>query len=72
MPDALKNSGLWFGTGGLLLIGAMCVHCMHLLVQCSHELCSRTGDSSLSYADMAETACHLGPRKVQRVSSFFR
>ena len=32
MPDAMKNSGLLVGIIGLQLIGAVAIHCMHMLV----------------------------------------
>ncbi|XP_023343262.1 proton-coupled amino acid transporter 4 [Eurytemora carolleeae] len=54
MPDAIKNSGLILGNVGLVLMSAICIHCMHTLVHCSHELCRRTGSTSLGYSDVAE------------------
>ena len=38
MPDAMKNSGLLVGIIGLQLIGAIAIHCMHMLVSTS-ECC---------------------------------
>jgi len=32
MPEAFKNAGLTVGTIGLVVIGVICVHTMHLLV----------------------------------------
>ena len=32
MPDAIKNSGIVVGNLGLVVMGVICVHCMHLLV----------------------------------------
>jgi len=56
MPDAIKNSGILVGNIGLVLMASICIRCMHVLVKTSHELCRRTGLSSLSYSDVAE-AC---------------
>merc|ERR1712168_762003 len=56
MPDAIKNSGIIVGNIGLVLMASICIRCMHVLVKTSHELCRRTGLSSLSYSDVAE-AC---------------
>ena len=41
MPDAIKNSGLLVGTVGLMVIAIICVHCMHILINTSNELCRR-------------------------------
>jgi len=55
MPDAIKNSGLLVGNLGLVIMACICVHCMHLLVGNSQELCRRTKLPFLSYSDVAET-----------------
>jgi len=55
MPDAIKNSGLLVGNIGLVFMATICIHCMHLLVKNSQELCRRTGLPFLTYADVAET-----------------
>ena len=72
MPDAIKNAGLWLGTGGLLGIAVICIHCMHLLVRSAQTLCERTGKNALSYASVAEGAFELGPPTFQRLASFSR
>merc|ERR550519_2575362 len=56
MPDAVKNSGMLVGNLGLVLIACICIHCMHLLVYNSQELCRRTNLPFLSYSDVAETS----------------
>ena len=53
MPNALMNSGLWFGTVGLVVLSVFCVSCMHLLVTTSHKLCRRTGKPFMSYSEVA-------------------
>ena len=55
MPDAIKNSGLLVGNIGLVIMACICVHCMHLLVGNSQELCRRTNLPFLSYSDVMET-----------------
>ena len=55
MPDAIKNSGLLVGNLGLVIMAFICVHCMHLLVGNSQELCRRTNLPFLSYSDVMET-----------------
>jgi len=70
MPDAIKNSGLLVGNLGLVFMATICVHCMHLLVKNSQELCRRTKAPFLSYADVAEqcfeTSSSLSLRKHSR------
>ncbi|XP_050417748.1 neutral amino acid uniporter 4 [Patella vulgata] len=68
MPIAVSNAGLWVGTVGLLLIGVVAIHCMHLLVKCSRILCKRTGSSALDYADVFEKALETGPLSLRRFS----
>merc|ERR1712168_688138 len=55
MPDAIKNSGLVVGNIGLVLMATICVHCMHILVNCSQELCRRTNVKFLTYSDVTST-----------------
>merc|ERR1719260_732473 len=55
MPDAIKNSGLVVGNIGLVVMATLCIHCMHILVNTSHELCRRTNLPFLTYSDVAET-----------------
>ncbi|XP_049867849.1 proton-coupled amino acid transporter-like protein pathetic isoform X1 [Pectinophora gossypiella] len=61
MPDAFKNAGLIFGVFGTLLMGAICTHCMHILVECSHELCIRNQRPALSFSEVVEDAVASGP-----------
>ncbi|CAG0914220.1 unnamed protein product [Notodromas monacha] len=53
MPDALSNSGLVLGSVGVVAMGVVCIHCMHMLVMACHTLCSRLRVSTLDYADVA-------------------
>jgi len=55
MPDAIKNSGLLVGSIGLVFMATICIHCMHILVNSSQELCRRTNLPYLTYADVTET-----------------
>eukprot|EP00092_Neocalanus_flemingeri_P025306 GFUD01027438.1.p1 GENE.GFUD01027438.1~~GFUD01027438.1.p1 ORF type:complete len:485 (+),score=100.26 GFUD01027438.1:130-1584(+) len=55
MPDAIKNSGLLVGNIGLVFMATICIHCMHILVNSSQELCKRTNLPFLTYSDVAET-----------------
>ncbi|XP_068201426.1 proton-coupled amino acid transporter-like protein CG1139 [Palaemon carinicauda] len=72
MPDGLKNSGLYTGTALLPIIATICIHCMHSLVKCAHELKERLGISSLDYADVGYNAFDTGPSPLQRLAPVAR
>lgn len=72
MPDAFKNSGLYVGLFGTLLLGAICTHCMHMLVKCSHELCRRMQMPSLSFSEVCFGAFETGPIGLRRYSLLAR
>ncbi|KAL4229730.1 hypothetical protein ACF0H5_010119 [Mactra antiquata] len=56
MPVAFKNGGLWVSFAVILTIGAICTHCMNILVKSGNEICRRTGDHHLDYASVMEKA----------------
>lgn len=72
MPDAFRNAGLVVGTIGTLIIGAICTHCMHMLVNCAHELCIRSQVPSLGFSDVVEHAFATGPETVRKFSPYVR
>ncbi|XP_055958600.1 proton-coupled amino acid transporter 1-like isoform X2 [Patella vulgata] len=72
MPVAVGNAGLWVGTVGILLIGVIATHCMHLLVKCNRIMCRRSGADTLDYADVMETALSTGPLKLRKFSKIAR
>lgn len=72
MPAAFKHAGLAVGTGGILVIGLICIHCMHMLVKCQEVLCQKLNFPFLDYEDVAENAFANGPVKLQKFSKFFR
>lgn len=51
LPLAVKNAGLVVGPVSLLVMGIIAVHCMRLLVKCSHHLSSKMSRPSLSYGE---------------------
>eukprot|EP00090_Calanus_glacialis_P045632 TRINITY_DN8597_c0_g1_i1.p1 TRINITY_DN8597_c0_g1~~TRINITY_DN8597_c0_g1_i1.p1 ORF type:complete len:481 (-),score=96.52 TRINITY_DN8597_c0_g1_i1:55-1497(-) len=73
MPDAIKNSGLVVGNLGLVLMATICVHCMHILVNSSQELCRRTNVPFLTYSDVMSTcfATSNSPR-IRKFSNIAR
>lgn len=72
MPDAFKNSGLYVGLFGTLIMGTICTHCMHMLVGCSHELCRRIQKPSLDFSEVCFTAFETGPPGLRKYSKTAR
>ncbi|XP_063702405.1 proton-coupled amino acid transporter-like protein CG1139 isoform X2 [Culicoides brevitarsis] len=72
MPDAFKNAGLYVGLFGTMLMGLICTHCMHMLVNCSHELCRRVQVPSLDFSEVCYTSFKTGPPGVQRYANTAR
>ena len=68
MPDAIKNSGLLVGNIGLVVMATICIHCMHILVNSSQELCKRTNRPFLTYSDVAEVC--FATSRSSRLRSF--
>uniref|UniRef100_A0A1B6LYL8 Amino acid transporter transmembrane domain-containing protein n=2 Tax=Graphocephala atropunctata TaxID=36148 RepID=A0A1B6LYL8_9HEMI len=72
MPDAFRNAGLVVGTVGTLAMGAICTHCMHMLVNCAHELCLRSQVPSLGFSEVCEQAFASGPQSIRKYSHYAR
>lgn len=68
MPDAFRNAGLVVGLVGTMIMGAICTHCMHMLVGCAHELCRRTQRGALGFSEVIEVAFETGPESLQKYS----
>lgn len=56
MPEAFKNSGLYLGLFGTILMGIICTHCMHMLLECTQELCRRQKMPSMDYSEVFSNA----------------
>lgn len=73
LPLAVHNAGIIAGPICLVLMGVMCVHCMHILVHCSHHLCERLKRSSMSYSDTVAFAMeHSSYQCFKRTAGFGR
>ncbi|XP_077389171.1 proton-coupled amino acid transporter 1 isoform X2 [Festucalex cinctus] len=51
LPLAVKNAGLVLGPVSLLCMGLIAVHCMRVLVDCSHHLSAKMNRQSLTYGE---------------------
>ncbi|EDV93974.1 GH23642 [Drosophila grimshawi] len=72
MPEAFKNAGLYVGLFGTLIMGAICTHCMHMLVNSSHELCRRLQQPALDFSEVAFCSVETGPLGLRRYSHLAR
>ncbi|BFZ14998.1 hypothetical protein BsWGS_18037 [Bradybaena similaris] len=72
LPVAVKNAGLWTGLAGILCVGGIAVHCMHMLIGCNQILCKRTGREVLDYAGVMQMCLKTGPPYLQGFSSYVR
>jgi len=72
MPEAFKNAGLFVGSIGLVFIGIICVHTMHILLNCSRILCHRTKTPYLNFAEVGELSFKHGPPFLRPISGVAR
>ncbi|KAF5898572.1 proton-coupled amino acid transporter 4-like, partial [Clarias magur] len=71
LPLALRNAGILLGPVCLVLMGVVCVHCMHILVNCSHQLSERSKKSPLSYSETVAVAMETSSSHCLRRGSNF-
>ncbi|XP_077517690.1 proton-coupled amino acid transporter 1-like isoform X4 [Amblyomma americanum] len=72
MPSALANAGALVGSLGVVFVGLICIHCMHILVECNHILSKKTGLRTLDFAGVAQYSFKFGPHCLRRYSGFAR
>lgn len=70
IPSAFMEAGLVVGLVGTLIIGFICTHTIHILVQASIKMCQITKTPSLGFAETAEAVFKNGPVKYRRFSTF--
>ncbi|KAF3694242.1 Proton-coupled amino acid transporter 1 [Channa argus] len=61
LPLAVKNAGLVIGPLSLLVMGIIAVHCMKLLVKCSHHLSANMNRQSLTYGEAMQYGMETVP-----------
>lgn len=68
MPNAFKNVGLWLGFILVPVIGAICIHCMNILIESHNHLCDRFNYESLDYDQVAALGLACGPKWARRLA----
>ncbi|XP_049777590.1 proton-coupled amino acid transporter-like protein CG1139 [Schistocerca cancellata] len=68
MPMAFRSAGLAVGLVGTALVGYICTHCVHILVDCSQRLCRRLKVPSMDYPATASAAFTSGPERLRSLA----
>ncbi|XP_069510102.1 proton-coupled amino acid transporter 1-like [Ambystoma mexicanum] len=71
LPLAVKNAGIVLGPLSLLVMGAIAVHCMHLLVKCAHHICLRDQRPFVDYGDTMMYGLQSSPSAWLRTHSIW-
>ncbi|KRY71779.1 Proton-coupled amino acid transporter 4 [Trichinella pseudospiralis] len=72
LPEAFRNSGLWFACALVVFTNLINVLCIRKMVKCAHKLCKKSGRSAVDYGEMGELAVTLGPKRFRRYATTFR
>ncbi|KAJ6637549.1 Proton-coupled amino acid transporter-like protein [Pseudolycoriella hygida] len=69
MGDAFKNGGIILGTLLTLYLGLICVHCQHILLNCSRKVKEKLNlEEDPDFAETVELCFENGPSKLQKFS----
>ncbi|XP_023315601.1 proton-coupled amino acid transporter 1 isoform X2 [Trichogramma pretiosum] len=75
LGDAFKNAGLMLGPPLTIILGVICIHAQHILLNCNDEVQRRLGDSLASqpgYATTVELCFATGPLALRKYAVFMR
>ncbi|KAK2589257.1 hypothetical protein KPH14_007817 [Odynerus spinipes] len=74
LGDAFKHAGLLLAPPLTIMLGIICVHAQHMLVQCNEEVRRRIGDSNIQpgFAGTVELCFATGPLALRKYSVFMR
>jgi proton-coupled amino acid transporter len=65
------QSGWAVGLIGTIIIGIICTHCVHILIQAEYELCKRKKVPLMNYAAVAENSLSEGPSWLKPFGAIF-
>lgn len=69
-PAAFRHVGLLFGLILVPIIGAICIHCIHILVSTQNYLCNKFNYESLDYDQVAALGLACGPKFARRLAKY--
>ncbi|XP_043286776.1 proton-coupled amino acid transporter 1-like isoform X2 [Venturia canescens] len=75
LGDAFKNAGLLLAPPLTVILGVICVHAQHILINCNEEICRRLGttkDARPGFAGTVEMCFETGPLSLRKYSVMMR
>jgi len=64
MTGAFANAGILMGTIALPIMGIICIHCMHMLLNSNKSLCQRLGFRQLDYEEVRSTPSSINQFRI--------